>query len=58
MEAMMLVLAPRALLFVAMLGVLTLYAAALFLADWQHLLAAGVFGMIVFLPTAFLYWKG
>lgn len=52
------VLAPRALLFLAIVGSLGLTVAALIVADWQHLLAAASFDVLVFWPTAFLYWKG
>ena len=52
------ILAPRALLLVAMLGALGLTVPALIVSDWQHLLAAVSFDVLVFWPTAYLYLKG
>lgn len=52
------ILAPKALLFVALLGALGLTIPALIAADWHQLLAAVSFDVLVFWPTAFLYWKG
>lgn len=50
-------LAPRALLFVAMIGALGLTIPAMIAADFAHLLAAVSFDVLIFWPTAYLYWK-
>lgn len=52
------VLAPRALLFVAMMGALGLTVASMVIADGMHILAAILFDVLIFWPTAYLYWKG
>lgn len=58
MEAVATVLAPRALLLVALLGALGLTIPALVLPGWERLLAAVSFDMLVFWPVAYLYLKG
>lgn len=58
LDGLCMVLAPRALLFIAMLAVFALFMVALFIGEVKLLVAAGVFGMIIFFPTAFLYMKG
>lgn len=52
------VLAPKALLFIAMLAVFILFIIALFIGETKILVAAGLFGAVLFFPTALLYWKG
>lgn len=58
MEAIGVVLAPKALLLIAMVGAFVLTIFALIFPDWQHLLAAVSFDVLVFLPTVYLYLKG
>lgn len=58
LEILAKVLAPNALLFIAMFVVFALFVIALFSNDLKILIAAGVFGGIIFFPTAFLHWKG
>lgn len=58
LNTIVMILAPRALVFIAMVAVFALFMVALFMNDAKLLVAAGVFGMIIFFPTAILYWKG